>query len=149
MFRIRVIAAVMLIGFVPLIGCSTKPTAPTNPEPEIVNIEVPDEDVKELARGNNEFAFDLYKKLAETEKGNIIVSPYSIRTALAMTYAGARGQTADEMKKVLHFTLPDERLHATVGSVTDSFQTAGKKRLLVARSTSVSRIRHRTKSRSC
>jgi serpin B len=45
-----------------------------------------------------------------------------------MTYAGARGETAAEMKKVLHFTLADEKLHAAMGGVTDSFQTAGKNR---------------------
>lgn len=45
--------------------------------------------------GNNQFAIDLYKKLAETEKGNIVFSPYSISSALAMTYAGAKSNTAD------------------------------------------------------
>ena len=63
-----------------------------------------------VARGNTEFAVDLYRQLA-TEDGNLFFSPYSISTALAMTYGGARGETASEMAKTLHFNLPPDRLH--------------------------------------
>src|SRR5205823_3266265 len=55
-----------------------------------------------VVRGNNAFAFDLYARL-RGQDGNLFLSPYSISTALAMTYAGARGETAGEMAKVLHF----------------------------------------------
>ena len=55
-----------------------------------------------VVKGNNEFALDLYAKL-RSEPGNVIYSPYSISTALAMTYGGARGETAAEMARVLHF----------------------------------------------
>jgi serpin B len=61
-------------------------------------------------KGNTAFALDLYAKL-RTEDGNLFFSPYSISTALAMTRAGARGDTAAEMDKVLHFTLSQDRLH--------------------------------------
>lgn len=67
-------------------------------------------DINTLVKGNNAFAIDLYKILA-TDKGNLFFSPYSISSALAMTYAGARGRTAKQMADVLHFTLPDEKLH--------------------------------------
>jgi len=63
-----------------------------------------------VVQGNNEFALDLYAKLRE-QKGNLFFSPYSISTALAMTYAGARGETEKQMADVLHFTLEQERLH--------------------------------------
>jgi serpin B len=53
-----------------------------------------------VAEANNAFAADLYAKLA-TEKGNLFFSPNSIEIALAMTSAGARGKTYDEMAKVL------------------------------------------------
>src|SRR5262249_12322774 len=43
--------------------------------------------------------------------GNLFFSPYSVSTALAMTRAGARGRTAEQMDKVLHFALPPQRLH--------------------------------------
>ncbi len=55
-----------------------------------------------IVGGNNKFTFALYDKLRE-EKGNLFFSPYSISTALAMTYAGARGQTQAQMAKVLCF----------------------------------------------
>jgi serpin B len=62
-----------------------------------------------LVNGNNAFAFDLYGKLRDKE-GNLFYSPYSISAALAMTSAGARGQTLDEMTRTLHFPEQD-KLH--------------------------------------
>src|SRR5215510_13720384 len=67
-------------------------------------------DVAKVAQGNNVFAFDLYARLRDKD-GNLFYSPYSISTALAMTYAGARGQTADQMAQTLHFALEPQRLH--------------------------------------
>lgn len=55
-----------------------------------------------LAADPNGFALDLYGKLAG-EKGNLFFSPYSVSTALGMTWAGARGTTAEELAKTLHF----------------------------------------------
>ena len=74
--------------------------------------ETGDPDVAAVVGGNNDFAFDLYRTLADDTDGNIFFSPYSISTALAMTYAGARGNTEVEMAKVLHFTPPQDQLHA-------------------------------------
>ena len=59
--------------------------------------------MQDVANANNKFAFDLYSELDKSEKGNIFYSPYSISAALAMTFEGAKGQTADEMKSVFHF----------------------------------------------
>ncbi len=61
-------------------------------------------------QGNTEFALDLYQRL-RTREGNLFFSPYSISTALAMTYAGARGETARQMAQVLRFLLDQEQLH--------------------------------------
>jgi serpin B len=72
--------------------------------------DVPPADLKELTAGNRAFALELYQSL-RTKPGNLFLSPHSISAALAMTYAGARGQTAAEMAKTLHFTLRAERLH--------------------------------------
>ncbi|MBN9119464.1 MAG: serpin family protein [Planctomycetes bacterium] len=105
-------------------ACSTRAPQPA-PEPEEPAPTASAEDLKALADGNNAFAVDLYKKLAEKEQGNLIFSPYSVRTALAMTYAGARGKTAEEMRKVLHFALPDERLHPAFGAT--AYQLKGGK----------------------
>jgi serpin B len=62
---------------------------------------------------SNHFAFDLYGKLREEKKGeNLFYSPTSISMALAMTYAGARGDTAKQMASVLHWKRDSAALHA-------------------------------------
>lgn len=78
-------------------------------------------DEKTIAEGNNAFALELYAKLAEPAfgGGNLFFSPYSISSALAMAYAGARGQTAQQMADVLHFTLPQEKLHSAFAGLKD------------------------------
>ena len=68
------------------------------------------QNTKIVVEGNKAFAFDLYEKLKEVE-GNLFFSPYSISTALAMTYAGARGNTEKQMGTALHFTLDQKRFH--------------------------------------
>jgi len=64
--------------------------------------------IQEVVNANNQFALDLYSKLNEDEDGNIFYSPYSIFSSLAMTYEGAKGQTAEEMELVLHY--PDKNI---------------------------------------
>jgi serpin B len=63
-----------------------------------------------LVDGNSAFAFDLYQVLRDAA-GNLFYSPYSISLALAMTYTGARGETAEQMADTLHFVLPQDTLH--------------------------------------
>ena len=73
-------------------------------------------DQAEAVRDNNAFAIELYGQL-RNQSGNLFFSPESISTALAMTYAGARGHTAAEMAKTLHFTLPPPQLHPAMGAL--------------------------------
>jgi serpin B len=56
---------------------------------------------KPTATSINAFNADLYAQLKK-KTGNLIYSPASIESALAMTEAGARNATATEMTKVLH-----------------------------------------------
>ena len=94
-------------------GCEP-PVATTEPPPPVVALEPPvpvsPADAQAFVEGGNRFAIDLYKALA-AEKGNVVCSPYSVSAALAMTYAGARGQTATEMAKVLGLAGLGERAH--------------------------------------
>lgn len=64
------------------------------------------ERTRHLVEGNTAFAVDLYREI-RTADGNLFFSPFSISTALAMTFAGARGETAAQMAEVLHFEAPD------------------------------------------
>lgn len=73
-------------------------------------------DLSNLVAGNNAFALDMYKAL-DGEEGNLFFSPYSISVALAMTYAGARGATEQQMADVLHFLLDTENLHSAFNAL--------------------------------
>jgi len=66
------------------------------------------EDVNAVVSANNQFAFELYSRYKENEN-NVFFSPYSISTALAMTYEGAKEKTAEEMQSVFHFPSDDAR----------------------------------------
>ena len=60
-------------------------------------------DEEQMALQYNLFALDMYRDL-EAGKGNLFFSPWSLSSALSMTYEGARGQTAEEMRSVLHLS---------------------------------------------
>jgi serpin B len=65
---------------------------------------------RELVAGNTAFAFDLYQTIRGRE-GRLLFSPYSISSALAMAYAGARGETEEQMADILHFPPLQGDLH--------------------------------------
>lgn len=78
----------------------------------------PEADVASAAASMQEFGADLYAILAQgAGEGNFVFSPSSIVTALAMTYAGANGATAQEMAGTLHFALQGDALHAAFNSL--------------------------------
>ncbi len=83
-------------------------------------VQVPEADLKQLVQGNTAFALDLYQVLSGQE-GNLFLSPYSITQALAMTYAGAKGNTEAQMAKTLHFDLPQENLHPAFNALDQLF----------------------------
>lgn len=77
-----------------------------------------------IATGNNGFAIELYRSLGS---GNLFFSPYSISSALAMTYAGAKGKTADQMAKALNFKSLGEELHRGYSNLTSLLNAKGEK----------------------
>ena len=133
------IAALMVIAVACSDGDSTATTAPTGTatptttapssptpavQPDLLSgqelrsekqrVTLPDlapSDMPDLVAGNSAFAFDLYRALS-AEAGNLFYSPYSISLALAMTYAGARGETEQQIANALHFDLSQDRLHS-------------------------------------
>ncbi len=93
-----------------------------------------DAGARTLIEGNTAYALDLYQQLRQ-EDGNLFFSSYSISTALAMTYAGARGVTEAQMADVLHFLLPQEALHpafARLEALLRDIQAGGDVQLSVA-----------------
>jgi len=103
---------IVLSLVLPVIACS-QPTAGEVLASDKERIASPDVNPSEqalLVEGNSAFAFALYQALREQE-GNLFYSPHSISVALAMTYAGARSQTAEQMAATIQFLLEQERLH--------------------------------------
>lgn len=78
-------------------------------------VQAPAADIEELVAGNTDFALALFAELTRPDGPaageNVVISPHSISTALALTFAGAREHTAEEMAATLRFTLPDRQLH--------------------------------------
>src|SRR5262245_1435720 len=80
-----------------------------------------------LVQGNTAFALDLYRQL-KPQPGNTFFSPYSISTALAMTYAGARGDTQKQMSRVLHFDPNEQKVNAAFGELQNLLGEASKQK---------------------
>ncbi len=88
------------------------------------------------AESVNQLSMELYQRLAAGQKGNLFLSPYSISSALAMTYGGARGETAAQMASTLHFGGPDAThpAFAYLRNTLNAIQENGHVQLNVANS---------------
>lgn len=81
------------------------------------------EESRLFAESNNDFTLALYGQLLR-RPGNLFFSPFSIRTALGMTYAGARGETAVQMSRALRFASSGETLHGTFAEIIHRLNAA-------------------------
>ena len=104
--------ASLVLAVLFLAGCTSPENLPDELPPEGVTPdttfppEPPLGNQQSIVAANNQFALDLYTRLAEdpgNSEENIFFSPFSISSALAITYEGARGETADEIREVFHF----------------------------------------------
>ncbi len=82
--------------------------------------------VEAIRRGLTALAFDLYGQLNDGT-GNLVFSPISIALSISSTYAGARGNTEEQIAEVLHNKLGQERYHAAFGSLRSEINSAGRK----------------------
>jgi serpin B len=89
------------------------------------NFDVFKGDLDTLVKGNSDFAFDLYGAL-KSEPGNLFYSPYSISLALAMTWAGAKGQTETDMANTLGWKLGQDKLHPAFNALDQALMSRGK-----------------------
>jgi serpin B len=133
--KTKLLSAVMLISLLGLVGCSIWARVPGDGLPpgkiarsqkqRVTSPDVAQPDLVELVGGNSAFALDLYQAIRE-EEGNLFYSPYSISLALAMTYAGARGETEQQMADTLHYTLPQDRLHSAFNALDLELASRGE-----------------------
>lgn len=75
---------------------------------------------EQMIKGLNEFSFDIFKQMNENSQNNEFISPLSISAALAMTYAGAEGVTAEQMREALNYGSQRYEFHYLYGKMLDS-----------------------------
>ena len=91
----------IFVVIIAISGCNE----PLEPFQKADDSEAADESVKELVNANNQFAIEMYKEFNNGNSENLFFSPWSISSALVMTYESAKGNTAKEMQDVFHFSL--------------------------------------------
>lgn len=112
----RFALALMMVSVVSGCASPAKGAVLQSDKPRLAS-EATSAETAELIAGNSAFAFDLYQALRQKADGNLFYSPHSISLALAMTYAGARGETEQQMAATLHYTLPQEQLHSAFNTL--------------------------------
>ena len=103
--RLSILLLASLIALGSIIAGCTDTSDATSASSAPPTVQTPPDDAGNVTAGNTRFAFDLYRQIASAPAytgKNIFFSPYSISSALAITYEGARGTTADEIRSVLH-----------------------------------------------
>ena len=92
--------------------------------------------VTKIVEGNTSFALDLFEQI-RSDGENLFFSPYSVSTALVMTYAGARGETEKQMMKAMHISLSQKIIHTGFSQLQQGLnkvQEKGKVEILIANS---------------
>lgn len=133
-YRVKMVAALALLGLGlgGMVWLYSAPVDPSSPQEKPRRepprpVQVRATDMQALVRDNNAFAVDMFHQVRRPA-GNLFFSPLSVSSALGMTYAGARGDTAVEMEKALHFTLGQDRLHPTLGKLMSNLSGTDKAR---------------------
>lgn len=110
--------AIILLTAVP--GCNNHPSLAENSEQ--TNPTAESGTTVDTAGSNNIFAWKLYHQLVADKDSNIFFSPFSISSALTMTWAGAKGKTADEMADVLHLQSEADTVHRKYRKLFESMR---------------------------
>jgi serpin B len=92
-----------------------------------------DEKSAQIVEADNEFGFELFQKIfaSETKYENIMVSPFSVSLALAMTYNGAGGETKKAMEETLKlYGLSPEEINTSYQTLVKALKSLDKKVIL-------------------
>lgn len=114
-----------LIAFSLLASCSSLPQTPSASQDYAQKDKIGADisgaaAVQSLTQGQKVFALELYKTLLKEDGRsgeNLFISPVSISTAFGLAFAGAKGQTAQELAQVMRYTLPEAELHQAMGTL--------------------------------
>ena len=125
----RLIGLLIFTQFVWIAGCSrsheskssdglppetvVEPTLIVGDAHDEIPVNVREDLCEKVVAGNVAFAFDLYKAVCDSDE-NLVFSPHSLSTALAMVYAGAKGDTEIQMQETLHFDVLQKELHPVI-----------------------------------
>ena len=125
----RILCSVLMgIVLLSLVGCGEVVEGvgmALSDKERVTSPDVGTSDLTYLVDGNTAFTFDLYQALSEKD-GNLFYSPYSISLALAMTYAGALGETERQMADTLHFILTQNHLHPAFNALDLELASRGE-----------------------
>jgi len=125
-FTLGLTILIVTIGLIGLCWNVLATNGDQNPSQEETTPNEATADLEDLVTGNTAFAFDLYQNLSQ-KGGNLFFAPYSISLALAMTYAGARSTTEEQMAETLHFTtLGQDRLHPAFNALALELASRGE-----------------------
>lgn len=123
--RSRMLVVGLTVGVLAAACGTTNSQAVPPGDPGRIDVELvgdlSDSDAVEVARSVNAFGFDLHAALMAAEEGNVVTSPLSVATLLAMVAVGADGETARQMAEVLHLDdVRDDRFAALLRAVSDT-----------------------------
>jgi serpin B len=118
------LSTIFTLTFVLLSACGPSASLAKSSLPRNTSPDVGADGIHKLTDDNNALALDLYQAL-RGQDGNLVYSPYSISLALAMTYAGSRGQTESQMAQAMHF-LPQDQLHSALNALDLELAKRGK-----------------------
>jgi serpin B len=113
MKRLRIVSGFLLpMVFLGLIVPGSAPCSAPGPEGKVA------------AESINAFAIDLYGQIRKPDE-NLVFSPYSVSMALAMAYAGARGNTESQIAKAMHLNVPQPQVNEAFAAVNGQVLAAG------------------------
>jgi len=106
--------------------CNRTTTTEQPNEPPKTTINISAEIDSAMIKSNNAFALEIFKELNSATK-NVSFSPFSISTAMAMTYAGAREESEKQISKVLHFNKDQQNFHPAYSALLEYIKGLNRK----------------------